>query len=95
MIISTSSCITNSLSHSDKDLFVKVLKLTHLYYNDKSVLEDPNKRLIAEFNKLRGELALENKTPELIRELKLITVDLHEQKRFSDKDFKSIIVNLP
>ncbi|DAZ99644.1 TPA: hypothetical protein N0F65_001881 [Lagenidium giganteum] len=77
MIISTSSCITNSLSHSDKDLFVKVLKLTHLYYNDKSVIEDPNNRLIADFNKPCGELALEKNNPELIRELKLITVDLH------------------
>ncbi|GMF09616.1 unnamed protein product [Phytophthora lilii] len=85
----------NSLPLSEKHLFVKVLKLTHLYYNDKSVLEDPNKRLIQEFNKLRGELALGNNNPGLIRELKMITLDLHAQKIISDKDFKSIIVNLP
>ncbi|DAZ99691.1 TPA: hypothetical protein N0F65_000869 [Lagenidium giganteum] len=85
----------NSLPHSEQNVLVKVLKLTHLYYSDKSVLEDPNKRLIQEFDKLRGEIALGNNNPDLIRELKLITMDLHAQKIISDNDCRSIIVNLP
>ncbi|DBA00097.1 TPA: hypothetical protein N0F65_000388 [Lagenidium giganteum] len=44
----------DTLDHNEKVKFFKLLKLTHLYYSNKSVLEDPNKRLIEAFNKLRG-----------------------------------------
>ncbi|CEG49430.1 uncharacterized protein PHALS_07194 [Plasmopara halstedii] len=83
-----------TLDHSEKIKFFKLLKLTHLYYSNKSILEDPNNRLIQEFNKLRGEVALGNDNPELIKELKNLLIDMHELKLINTLDFRVAMLHL-
>lgn len=82
------------LSIDDKKLFCEILKSTHLQHQFSNTLEDPLEALKAEFDKLRGELALGNDNPDLIRELKALTVDLYSQKLISEKEFRDIVVNL-
>ncbi|CEG38388.1 uncharacterized protein PHALS_08466 [Plasmopara halstedii] len=86
--------IKQKLYDSLKIKLFRLLKLTHLYYSNRPTLDDPIKRLISEFNKLRGEVALGNNNPELIEELKQITIDLHENKLISPSDFQAMMTHL-
>ena len=83
-----------SLEHSEKLMFFKLLKLTHLYHSKKQPLEDPNKRLIAEWNKLRGEFEIGNNHPDLLKELKLLTFDLYQNKLIKANEFRNIMATI-
>lgn len=80
----------DKLSISEKNTFTDILKITHLQWQLKDGWRDPNSTLRAEFDKLRGEVALGNDNPDLIRQLKSMTVDLYSQKLISEDDFKTI-----
>ena len=80
----------DKLPISEKNTFSDILKITHLQWQLKDGWRDPNSTLRAEFDKLRGEVALGNDNPDLIRQLKSMTVDLYSQKLISEEDFKTI-----
>lgn len=79
---------------SDKKLFCEILKATHLQHQFSNTLDDPIESLRAEFDKLRGQVMLGNDNPDVIRELKAISVDLYGQKIITEEEFKQIVLNL-
>lgn len=84
--------VYGELSIDDKQLFCEILKATHLQHQFSNTLDDPIETLKAEFDKLKGQVMLGNDNPDLIRELKTISVDLYSQKLISEQDFKSIVL---
>ena len=84
----------DKLSIEDKHIFTNILKITHLQWQVKDGWKDPNESLMAEYDKLVGEFKLGNNNPDLIRQLKSMTVDLYSQKLISDDDFKQVILSL-
>ncbi|GLE05529.1 hypothetical protein PINS_up014552, partial [Pythium insidiosum] len=84
--------VYDELSLADKKLFHEILKLTHMQYQFRDPLSDPLETLRAEYDKLRSQIAIGNDNPDLIRELKALTVDLYSQKLISEDEFKSIIL---
>ncbi|GMF66470.1 unnamed protein product [Phytophthora lilii] len=84
----------DKLSIDDKKLFKKILAITHLQYNFHDQLEDPLDSLRAEYDKLKGELELGNDNSLIIKQLKLLSVDMYSNRLISDSEFKDIIVRL-
>ncbi|KAL3666495.1 hypothetical protein V7S43_008128 [Phytophthora oleae] len=84
------------LSINDKRLFKEILEMTHLQYNFDQHLEDPLESLRMEYDKLKGELMLGNNSPSIIKQLKVVCVDMYSNRLISDSDsaFKSIITRL-
>jgi len=83
-----------NLTIDDQRLFHDIIKAAHLQYTFKTPLVEPRERLQAEFDKLRGELMLGNDNPDLIKELKTLSIDLYTQKLLSDTEFKEILSSL-
>ena len=84
----------DKLDIEDKKLFKEILAITHLQYNFHDRLDDPLDSLRAEYDKLKGELELGNDNPSIIKQLKVITIDMYSNRLISDKEFKDIIVRL-
>jgi hypothetical protein len=84
----------DKLSIEDQKLFKEVLAITHLQYNFIEKLEDPMTALKMEYEKLKGELMLGNDNQSIIKQLKLVTVDMYSNKLISDAEFKDIITRL-
>ncbi|ETO59172.1 hypothetical protein F444_22451 [Phytophthora nicotianae P1976] len=84
----------DKLSIDDKKLFKEVLSITHLQYNFSEQLEDPLESLRMEYDKLKGELMLGNDNPSILKQLKVVCVDMYSNKLISDSEFKSIITRL-
>lgn len=82
------------LSIDDKKLFCEVLKATHLQHQYSNAPGDPLEVLKAEFDKLQGQVVLGNDNPDMIRELKALSVDLYGQKLMSEAQFREILFNL-
>lgn len=79
---------------SDNKLFCEILKATHLQHQFSNTLDDPIESLRVEFDKLRGEVLIGNDNPDVIRELKAISVDLYGQNMITEYEFKQIVLNL-
>lgn len=84
----------NSLSISEKSIFHTILSRCHLVHLQKTTLPDPRVVLQFEFDKLRGEIALGNTNPEIIHDLKALSIDMHNQGFLSDDDFRNILMSL-
>ena len=84
----------DKLDIQDKNIYTDLLKATRLQYQLRNSWTDPKQALQAEFDKLRGELALGNDNPLIIKKLKPVVIDLFAQGMLSEKDFRSIISQL-
>jgi len=84
----------DQLSTDDKRLFKEILHATHVQHCFKDELADPLESLKAEYNKLKGEIELGNDNPSIIKQLKLIVVDMYSNKLISDEEFKHMITRL-
>lgn len=81
----------DTLAIADKRLFHEILRATHLQHQFRQPLKDPMEQLQAEFDKLRGQIALGNNNPDLIRELKSLSVDLYSQGILNEDQFKQFM----
>ncbi|ETN12898.1 hypothetical protein PPTG_22428 [Phytophthora nicotianae INRA-310] len=84
----------DKLSVDDKKLFKEILSITHLQYNFSEQLEDPLESLRMEYDKLKGEVMLGNDNPSILKQLKVVCVDMYSNKLISDSEFKNIITRL-
>lgn len=84
----------DQLTTEDKQIFKETLAATHLQHNLREKLADPLDSLKAEYFKLKGEIELGNDNPSIIKQLKVITVDMYSNRLISDDEFKNIIVRL-
>ncbi|KAJ8528751.1 hypothetical protein ON010_g14579 [Phytophthora cinnamomi] len=67
----------DKLSIDDKKLVKEILAISHLQYNFHDKLTDPLETLRAEYDKLKGEMKLDNDNPSIIKQLKSLTVDIN------------------
>lgn len=82
------------LDHDDQMLFREILAATHIQHSFKEVMTDPLESLKSEYDKLKGEIELGNDNPSIIKQLKVITVDVYRHKLISDDEFKQMIIRL-
>jgi len=81
------------LSIEDQKQFKEILRITHIHaFRDE--LPDPLGSQRMEYDKLKGELMLDNDNPSILKQLKVITVDMYSNKLISDAEFKDIITRL-
>lgn len=80
------------LVHDDKQIFHEIIKACHLEYKTREKLQEPTEHLVAEYNKLRGEIALGNDSKSILKELKALAIDMFENGLISKKAFKEISV---
>jgi hypothetical protein len=80
-----------SLSVEDQRVFYEIVQKTHVNHTLQTPMIDPQIELKAEFDKLRGEIALGNDNPDMLRELYRLATDMFEQKMITNKEFKSIM----
>ncbi|GMF40161.1 unnamed protein product [Phytophthora lilii] len=80
-----------ALPIEDQRVFYEIVKKTHVGYTLQTPMEDPRLTLRAEFDKLRGEIALGNDNPDMLRELYRLATDMFEQKMINSNEFKSIM----
>jgi hypothetical protein len=79
------------MSIDDQRVFHEVVKKTHIDHTLMEPMVDPRYALRAEFDKLRGKLALGNDNPDMLRELQLLSIDMYAQKLISDSEFKKLM----
>ncbi|GMF65761.1 unnamed protein product [Phytophthora lilii] len=87
----------DKLNIEDKKMFKEILAITHLQYNFHDKLTDPLETLRAEYDKLKGEIKLENDNPSIIKQLKSLTVDIGSYGDNADNnvaELKAIMKNL-
>ncbi|RAW35763.1 hypothetical protein PC110_g7966 [Phytophthora cactorum] len=84
----------DQLSTDDKKIFKEILAATHLQHSFSEKLADPLEALKAEYFKLKGEIELDNDNPSILKQLKVITVDMYSNHLISDDEFKNVIVRL-
>jgi hypothetical protein len=80
-----------ALSVEDQRVFYEIVQKTHVNHTLQTPMIDPRIELKAEFDKLRGEIALGNDNPDMLRELYRLATDMFEQKMITNKEFKSIM----
>jgi hypothetical protein len=80
-----------ALSVEDQRVFYEIVQKTHVNHTLQTPMIDPRIELKAEFDKLRGEIALGNDNPDMLRELYKLATDMFEQKMITNKQFKSIM----
>lgn len=80
-----------ALSVEDQRVFYEIVQKTHVNHTLREPMIDPRIELKAEFDKLRGEIALGNDNPDMLRELYRLATDMFEQKMITNKEFKSIM----
>jgi hypothetical protein len=80
-----------AMSIDDQRVFHEVVKKTHIDHTLMEPMVDPRYALRAEFDKLRGELALGNDNPDMLRELQRLSIDIYAQKLISDSEFKKLM----
>ncbi|GMF65432.1 unnamed protein product [Phytophthora lilii] len=80
-----------ALPIEDQRVFYEIVKKTHVDHTLQTPREDPRLTLRAEFDKLRGEIALGNDNPDMLRELYRLATDMFEQKMINSNEFKSIL----
>jgi hypothetical protein len=80
-----------ALSVEDQRVFYENVRKTHVNPTLQTPMIDPRIELKAEFDKLRGEIALGNDKPDMLRELYRLATDMFEQKMITNKEFKSIM----
>ncbi|GMF31978.1 unnamed protein product [Phytophthora lilii] len=85
------------LSIEDQRVFYEIVKKTHVEHTLQTPMADPRLTLRAEFDKMRGEIALGNDNPDMLRELYRLATDMFEQKMLSSKEFrmKDPVVDTP
>ncbi|GMF28380.1 unnamed protein product [Phytophthora lilii] len=86
-----------ALSIDDQRVFYEIVKKTHVEHTLQTPMADPRLTLRAEFDKMRGEIALGNDNPDMLRELYRLATDMFEQKMLSSKEFrmKDPVVDTP
>lgn len=77
---------------NDKRLFQDVLRATHIAHSFETPLPDPLEEPRGEFDKLRSQISLGNDNPDLLRELKQLSLDLFSNGLLSDDDMSEIMV---
>jgi len=80
-----------ALSVEDQRVFYEIVQKTHVNHTLQTPMIDPRIELKAEFDKLRGEIALGNDNPDMLRELYRLATDMFELKMITNKEFKSIM----
>lgn len=84
----------NRLCISDKQFFQDILRLTHLQHQFSCDLKNPLEELQNEFDKLRSQVLLGNDNPQLIKELKALTIDLYGHKLISEEEFRQVMLTV-
>ncbi|GMF65301.1 unnamed protein product [Phytophthora lilii] len=84
----------DQLSTDDKKIFKEILAATHLQHSFREKLADPLESLKAEYYKLKGEIELGDDNPSILKQLKVITVDMYSNRLISDDEFKQVITRL-
>ncbi|KAG7376139.1 hypothetical protein PHYPSEUDO_014216 [Phytophthora pseudosyringae] len=80
-----------ALSVEDQRVFYEIVKKTHIQHTLQTPMIDPRITLKSEFDKLRGEIALGNNNPDMLRELHTLSMDMYEQKLITNAEFRSIM----
>lgn len=78
------------LDHDDMTIFHEIVKACHLKYETKESLKEPREHLRAEFDKMKGQIMLGNDNPLMIKELKVLAIDMFNNGMISKTDFKQI-----
>ncbi|GMF31619.1 unnamed protein product [Phytophthora lilii] len=85
----------DKLSIEYKKIFKEILAITHLQYNFQDKLTDPLETLLAEYDKLKGEIELGNDNQSIIKQLKSLTVDIYGDNADNNvAELKAIMKNL-
>jgi len=91
---SISQAAFDKLSVEDQQLFKEILQVTHIEHAFRDELPDPLITLKMEYDKLKGELLMGNDNPSILKQLKVVTVDMYSNRLISDNEFKQIITRL-
>lgn len=91
---SISQTAFDKLSVEDQQLFKEILQVTHIEHAFRDELPDPLITLKMEYDKLKGELLMGNDNPSILKQLKVVTVDMYSNRLISDNEFKQIITRL-
>jgi hypothetical protein len=79
------------LSVEDQRVFYEIVQKTHIQHTLQTPMIDPRIALKAEFDKLRGEVALGNNNHDMLLELYRVSTDMFEQKMITNAEFKAIM----
>jgi hypothetical protein len=91
---SISQAALDKLSVEDQQLFKEILQVTHIEHAFRDELPDPLITLKMEYDKPKGELLMGNDNPSILKQLKVVTVDMYSNRLISDNEFKQIITRL-